>query len=275
MLSNTDRVNYISKQLKFVLNRFQVWEFVTGATERMKLELNYGLRGDSTEIYLVLCSALTSAPSYTYLDDLLFETSKFNSNIADVMHRLDICCSPEDGYAENQSVKLAGILRNNSRFECVIALRPTDTYVALDNNIKLVVYRALPDALVVKPAWGRSWTIRHNLNTPIQDLRILVDADGPLTEPYAAYNDPLNQIILDSPMMDSTSGGVAVQRKSHSTLTDTQLLNRIRDCVEARRQELQRKREAEELAKPKPKNSISPAMEHMLEKILERRRSHD
>lgn len=267
MLSNTDRVNYIAKQLKFVLNRFQVWEFVTGATERRNLELNYGLRCDSTEIYLVLCSAFTSAPSYIDLADFKSATMKFDSNVESVRHKIDLCCSPEDGYAENQSVKLVGILRNNSRFECVIALRPSDGYAALDNNIELVRYRALPDALVVKPAWGRSWTIRHNLNTPIQDLRILVDADGPLTQPYADPSDPLNQIMLDSPMMDSTSGGVAIQRKAHSTLTDTQLLDRIRDCVKSRRQELQRKHEAEELAKPKPKNTMGPAMERMLERF--------
>lgn len=200
--------------------------------------------------------------------DLVKQLSDLRTRVSSIVSAINILLVSEDerGVGEQsascENIALSQAANGVIKLGAVIALAADTNFTGLDSNIALDRYRNIGAALIIKTYWGRGWTIKHGLNTPISDLKIIVESNEPMTEPYADDNDPLNVIHVDSVAMDCASGGVAVKRAKHFSGDETDMRALLHEAIEAQNKKYQAesdRRDASERRKQEAERRVSAA----------------
>jgi hypothetical protein len=181
----------------------------------------------------------------------------FNSKVSSLVDRLNYLFIAEDTAGLGQqpaSFKDVTVLQSengNIKLGAVISFRSDTDFTGIDSNISLDRYRGINNALIIKTDWGRTWEIKHGLNAPINELKIIVESDEPMTEPYPSKHDPLNVIHVDSVAMDCASGGVAFKRLNHFNGDEIDMRALLSDAIKTRDKKVQAENDKRDKEKQK------------------------
>lgn len=266
-ISASNRVKYLESKLENALKPFG-WLFISQKKLIKSYAQKHGARDAalSPMILLLTSSASVQANKKTDpCDELVFDATafnsfmtKFNEDVSRLKRCLDYLLTPEKNGSvvvthDRVAVSNITVNRDSRRlyFGAIISVLHGETFKDLDLNIEADNYRKLGGALVVRTTWGRAWVIHHKLNTPLDQLKIVVDADEPMSPPFPDASDPLNTIRVDSANMDCASGGVAIKRLSHYEGTEDNMRAILADAIRRYKDDLRRENAAKETKKPK------------------------